>query len=165
MMNLVTLPPTLDEAIRLIRRQYGSISVGDLADAVISRGWKVDRAELVARIREMFPDRKAGPSQSSAPSQPMPPKKKAKVKPRGVADPVGQKKKRPKSKATQEYCPKCHAFVVMTRLNGVTTIANHVTKKGERCTLSGQPYTPKAPLKSDALEFRVPGSFGAGKRR
>lgn len=148
--DAVTLPPTLDEAIRLIRSQYGSITVGDLADAVIARGWKVDREPLVARIRELFPDRKADPSPAPSSSQPKP---------------SGKKAKRPKSTATQDYCPKCHAFVVMTRLNGVTTVADHVAKKGGRCAQSGKPFTPKTPLKSDALEFRVPGSFGTGKRR
>jgi hypothetical protein len=54
---------------------------------------------------------------------------------------------------------------VMTRLNGVTTIAKHATKKGECCTQSGKPFKPKKPLRRDAMEFRVAGSFGTGKRR
>ncbi|CAI9413250.1 hypothetical protein HIDPHFAB_01973 [Nocardioides sp. T2.26MG-1] len=81
-----------------------------------------------------------------------------------MPDPRQRKKKRPKSKLTQEYCPKCHAFVAMTRLEGVTTIAVHQTKKGERCAQSGKPYKPKPLLKPDALDHRVAGSFGTGKR-
>lgn len=160
----VSLPPTLDEAIRLVRRQHGSITIGDLADAVLDRGWKVDREDLIARIRELYPAPAPKQSAPLMPTAPPPPAKKAKTKGRGVPDPPQRKKKRPKSKSTQEYCPKCHAFVVMTRLEGVTTVAEHQTKKGERCAQSGKPYTPKPLLKPDALDHRVAGSFGTGKR-
>ena len=160
----VSLPPTLDEAIRLVRRQHGSITIGDLADAVLDRGWKVDREDLIARIRELYPAPAPKQSAPLMPTAPPPPAKKAKTKGRGVPDPPQRKKKRPKSKSTQEYCPKCHAFVVMTRLEGVTTVAEHQTKKGERCAQSGKPYTPKPLLKPDALDHRVEGSFGTGKR-
>ncbi len=157
----MTLPPTLDEAIRLIRRQLGAVTVGELADAVLDRGWQVDRDELIARIPELYPGRSAAqPKPVAAAPPPVP--KKAKV--RGVADPPQRKKKRPKSKSTQEYCPKCHAFVVMTRFEGLTTVAEHTTKKGERCPQSGKPYVPKPLLKPDALDHRVAGSFGTGKR-
>jgi hypothetical protein len=158
----VNLPPTLDEAIRLVRRQHSSITVGDLADAVIAKGWDVERDVLIDRIRLLFPSRQA--ASAPPPSAPAPVTNKGKNKSRGVRDPGGQKKKRPKVKATQDYCPKCHAFVVMTRRSGVTTVAEHVSKKGGRCPQSGQPFTPKQPLRTDALEYRVPGSFGTGKR-
>ena len=126
------------------------------------------QGDLIARIRELYPA--PAPKQSvTAPAsvpptvQP-PPAKKTTAKGRGVPDPPQRKKKRPKSKSTQEYCPKCHAFDVMTRLEGVTTVADHQTKKGERCAQSGKPYTPKPLLKPDALDHRVAGSFGTGKR-
>jgi len=157
----VTLPPTLDEAIRLIRRQVGAVTVGELADAVLARGWTVDRGALVARIRELYPGRSSAQPTGTAPTRPA---KKVKVKARGVPDPPQRKRKRPKSKSTQEYCPKCHAFIVITSFEGVTTVSDHNTKKGERCVQSGKPYVPKPLRKPDALDHRVPGSFGTGKR-
>jgi hypothetical protein len=45
------------------------------------------------------------------------------------------------------------------------TIADHVTKKGARCGLSGRPFEPRRALKVDALERRLAGSYGTGKRR
>jgi hypothetical protein len=159
----VTLPPTVDEAIRLIRRQNGTVTVGDLADAVIARGWNVDRAALVARIRELFPERAAEQALRAGTRRPKSAASKSKATPRS-GQPVGRKK-RPKAKVTQDYCPRCHVFVVMTRLSGVTTVADHLTKKGARCTMSGKAFTPKKPAKRDAMEFRVAGSFGTGKRR
>lgn len=74
-------------------------------------------------------------------------------------------KKRPKPKTTQNYCPRCRSYVFMTRLNGVMTVADHRTKRGVRCTMSGRSFTAKRPAKRDALEFRVSGSYGSGKRR
>lgn len=37
------------------------------------------------------------------------------------------------ARSTQDYCPKCHAGGVVTRVNGVTTVAEHRSKKGRRC--------------------------------
>lgn len=54
---------------------------------------------------------------------------------------------------------------MMTRLNGTTTVSEHNTKRNTRCLMSGKPFTPNRPLKRDAMEFRVSGSFGMGKRR
>lgn len=164
-MKLVPLPPTVDEAIRLVRRQHGTISVSGLADAVIARGWKVDRAELIARIREIFPPRGSAQPPAPLPGQSTAPSKNSTGKARRATPGLKGKKKRPKSKSTQDYCPKCHAFVVMTRFEGVTTIARHLTKKGERCLMSERSYKPKPKVRRDAMEFRAPGSFGTGKRR
>jgi transcription elongation factor Elf1 len=74
-------------------------------------------------------------------------------------------KKRPKTKTFQDYCPKCNAFVIITKVSGSLTVAEHNTKRNTRCVMSGKPFTPLMPEKRDAMEYRVSGSFGTGKRR
>ena len=133
----------------------------------MTRGWNVERAHLIERIRELFPERRADSLPSKLDSDyPKPGAATTKTNTKRARAQRGiQKKKRPKTKVTQDYCPKCHVFVVMTRLDGVTTIANHDAKKGGRCTRSGKPFKPMKPVKRDAMEFRVAGSFGTGKRQ
>jgi len=53
----------------------------------------------------------------------------------------------------------------MTRLDDTTTVPEHRTKRNTRCAMSGKAFTPSPPPKRDAMEYRVAGSFGAGKRR
>lgn len=74
-------------------------------------------------------------------------------------------KKRPKTKTLQDYCPKCHVFVIITKVGGSLTMAEHNTKRNARCGMSGKPFTRLRPEKRDAMEYRVSGSFGTGKRR
>ena len=72
-------------------------------------------------------------------------------------------KKRPKTKTFQDYCPKCKVFVIITKVSGSLTVAEHNTKRNARCVMSGKPFTPLRPEKRDAMEYRVSGSFGTGK--
>jgi hypothetical protein len=168
-MTVVTLPPTIDEASRLIRGQHRTIPVEGLADAVMARGWNVDRGALITRICELYPGTVSAPttatgqtSRGSGEANPAP--QSARRRSAKVGS-VGRKKKRPKTKYSQDYCPTCHAFVVMSKLNGLTTIADHVNKKGARCWRSGKPFKPTQAPTVDALERRVAGSYGTGKRR
>lgn len=78
---------------------------------------------------------------------------------------VAVPKKRPKTKTFQDYCPKCHVFVFMTKVSGTVTVAEHKTKRNAWCGMSGKPFIPLRPEMRDAMEFRVSGSFGTGKRR
>lgn len=166
----MTLPPTIDEAVRLIRQQRRRwSSVGELADAVIDRGWDVDRSELIARIRKLFPgpiprSDASATQRSEAPRKPKPAPRHRSPKP-GKTGSAGSKKKRSKGKHSQDYCPRCHAFVMMTTLDGVTTVAIHATKKGGRCTMSGKTFQRRKVRRIDALDRRLPGSYGTGKRR
>ena len=41
-------------------------------------------------------------------------------------------KKRSKTKTLQDYCPKCHAFVIITKVSGYVTVAEHNTKRNVR---------------------------------
>jgi len=162
----VTLPPTIDEAIRLIRSQHGRITVGELADAVLDRGWDVDRTELVQRIRQLYPSKAGRPATSDAAEKDRQQRRTGsavrRAKPKGVT--LKQSRRKPKkSKARQVYCPRCQVFVVITAVDGVWTFAQHLTKKGRQCQQGGKTYVK--PPKRDAMDFRVPGSFGGGKRR
>jgi len=74
-------------------------------------------------------------------------------------------KKRQKTQTLQDYCPKCHVFVIITKVGGSLTMAEHNTKRNARCGMSGKPFTRLRPEKRDAMEYRVSGSFGTGKRR
>lgn len=154
-MDFMSLPPTLDQAIRLIQGRSGCSTVDELADAVAAQGWNVDRADLVDRIHQLFKIAEAASQPKSLPES----------KPKPNRSNRRRERKTPqRSNAKLDYCPKCHAFVEMTKESGVTIVAKHDSKKGEACTQGGREFGSTAPARPDALDHRVPGSYGTGSR-
>lgn len=103
-------------------------------------------------------DRKVGGTRpTGASARPKPSRKRRSSKP-------NVQKKLAKPKALEDYCPRCRAFVLMVKAGGKLTVAEHSAKRGGRCAMSGRSFKPRPQDKRDAMEFRVSGSFGGGKR-
>lgn len=151
------LPPTIDEAIKLIRRQHGKVTVGQLADEVIDHGWNVDRSELIERIRAIFPPRPAA-TPSTVDSQPQVIAPSA--PPQVQEDEPKERTRKPNAKEAE--CPRCHADVRVTRRHGALRFTHHLRKNGEQCPMSGKSYLERP--EGDVMNYRLPGSFGSGKK-
>ncbi len=96
-MDFMSLPPTLDEAIRLIQGRCGCSTVDELADAVAAQGWNVDRADLVDRIHQVYKIAEAAGQPKSLPES----------KPKPNRSNRRRERKTPqRSKAKLDYCPK-----------------------------------------------------------